>query len=520
MSPLARTVASLLLLAPATGCIDNDFSSLKHTEAGGPTFNAPTGSSTADLENDTEEESPGASHGTVGPDSGPVIQVSPGLLDYGAVMEGATAVQTFSVGNVGTAPLVVDDLRLPASATTFTVLSTENSATSAPYPAAPPFTLLPGEQATVAVAYTADATEHADTSLVVWSSDPESPEVPVALTAGPCDAYPSHQDFLAVPDPTWTGGVALMTYAGDFQFHPPVVQGERSGGDWHGLQVADFTGDGFLDVVARPKDSGALVLLSRVCGEIWSQRTLDAHLDYVPRGVADLDEDGDLDLYGTNADNGTGWVGLNRGDGTFDHRADRIDLAVTWSGYANRLSRTAEDLDQDGHVDLLASDYPNSIDTPSRIWFVKGNGDGTFEAPVRLPDIPTAVNSIDFADLDQNGHPDALLGMDDDGDSGRLFVIWNDGASLAAPELWVDQTGDHESGTNNQGAGWMALYDWTGDGQKDLLATFGFYTGAAPGERFAELGWHHYDTAGDWSHRTVVNAPGHLIHLSLATPVR
>lgn len=450
--------------------------------------------------------------GTVGADTAPDVRVSPSLLDYGTVLEGAAAVRTFEVGNHGTSVLRVEALVLDDPALPFEprVWATDGL----------PVELAPGQTVSVDVHYEAGLDGLVDSRLRVVSNDPDEPRVPVSLFAWPCETPPQPDDLLAVPDPTGAGGVALLAYDEDGRFHPPLLAGEPTDGEWHGLQVGDFTGDGLLDVLARPTESGDLVRLSQVCAEQWEVHVLDPALPYLPRGAADLDGDGHLDIYGITTDTGVGYVGRNRGDGTFTHDTAGIDLSGAWSGYASRVSRTAEDIDHDGHLDLLIADYPTSIDTPSRLHLARGRGDGSFAPLVRLPDIPTAVNSIDFVDLDGSGHPDALLGMDDDGDAGRLFVMWNDGEGLSDPELWVDQSGERESGTNSAGAGWIAAFDWDGDGREDLLATFGFYTGADPGERFVELGWHHHTEDGRWSGRHVVEAPGLLTSHWLASPVR
>ena len=52
----------------------------------------------------------------------PKIEVNPGFLDYGMVEDGAEVVRTFTVKNVGGAPLTVDDVTLDAPAS-YTILT-------------------------------------------------------------------------------------------------------------------------------------------------------------------------------------------------------------------------------------------------------------------------------------------------------------------------------------------------------------------------------------------------------------
>ena len=114
--------------------------------------------------------------------------------------------------------------------------------------------------------------------------------------------------------------------------------------------------------------------------------------------AADLNGDGRLDLAGLGAR--TAAVLLSTGDGTFGPRAE-----FPVADFAQDL--TAGDFDRDGRTDLAVT-----INSPSvSVSLLRGNGDGTFQAPVNLPnttnlDSPTVVAT----DVDNDGLTDLLVG--------------------------------------------------------------------------------------------------------------
>ena len=123
--------------------------------------------------------------------------------------------------------------------------------------------------------------------------------------------------------------------------------------------------------------------------------------------VADFDNDGDLDIAITPGEQqGLAWtfqplidLYLNDGAGTFTFFAEDTTAAAF-------LYMDAEDVDNDGNVDLVASGNPTTV--------LRGNGDGTFQSAQTYP---SAGLVLDLGDFNGDGFddlvtPDAKKGVD------------------------------------------------------------------------------------------------------------
>lgn len=102
--------------------------------------------------------------------AGPLVEVQPSALDFGALGVGATADRTLTIRNTGTGPLSVSNLT--SSNPAFTVL-----------PPSPPFTIAAGSQQLVGVRFTASAAGTQTGALTLTSNDSLRPSLTVPLTA-------------------------------------------------------------------------------------------------------------------------------------------------------------------------------------------------------------------------------------------------------------------------------------------------------------------------------------------------
>ncbi len=176
------------------------------------------------------------------------------------------------------------------------------------------------------------------------------------------------------------------------------------------LVTVDINNDGYIDVLEGNIFNGNNKLyLNNADGTFSEGVDIDTDGD-TTRGLLaiDVDNDGDLDVVAGN-DEVPNKLYLNNGDATF---ASAIDLQL-----ATELTETrglvAEDLDKDGDIDIVETNYDEGTATGAINKYYLNNGDGTFSSGF---DLGTAVNrgdSIAIGDIDNDGDPDVLTGNSD-----------------------------------------------------------------------------------------------------------
>jgi hypothetical protein len=147
---------------------------------------------------------------------------------------------------------------------------------------------------------------------------------------------------------------------------------------WAGVKpfavaVADFTGSGRRDLAVVNRDSAVsnvAVLPGNGDGTFRSVTTIRA----LPLAAGDFEGDGLAEDLAAAPGNGVA-IFLGNGDGTF-RAGSRYDLPIP---NPQITSIVAADFDGDGNLDLAVSTGPSGNGS---VWVLLGNGDGTFRAPV------------------------------------------------------------------------------------------------------------------------------------------
>lgn len=239
-----------------------------------------------------------------------------------------------------------------------------------------------------------------------------------------------------------------------------------------GVSVADFDGDGHLDVLVTPATDASPVLLMRR-GIHWVDMTrewgLDALRRTLPSAAADLDGDGDQDLV----------VGFAEGSAVrvFRNEGTRFVEAAPQLGSAEEHSALVPaDLDRDGRLDLLVAALSYPGDCPGNV--VNGCPAGVrayrqveawrFE-PIRVDAPACRAQAIALADWDGDGQDDVLVGTDYGMFFGGDMVLRPGvapGGGLTLGNVTAGSGFNHEIFTMGIGA-----IDVNGDGQDEFLLT-------------------------------------------------
>lgn len=186
------------------------------------------------------------------------------------------------------------------------------------------------------------------------------------------------------------------------------------------ITAADVNNDGKIDLVIYDNTVPGVVVVFLGDGNggfvytNWFAAGGVGEFSQVPLAVADVNQDGNLDLITANScinllcPGGTLNVLLGRGDGTFEV-AKRLGSTGGWRGGAVAVA----DINRDGVPDLLVANQCNnfSLCDDATVGLLLGKGDGTF-----LPAhgynsgaVPFGYGQIAVADVNGDGTPDVFV---------------------------------------------------------------------------------------------------------------
>ncbi len=172
--------------------------------------------------------------------------------------------------------------------------------------------------------------------------------------------------------------------------------------------VADLNGDGHMDLAGTATQTTAGVMLNNGSGAFGAQATYPVGGNAMTIAGGDLNNDGRFDLVVTinQADIGLGLL-FGNGNGTFQ---PPVNLPNTAQGDA--ATAVVTDLDNDGNQDIVIAHgyncYGSGCFHVSKMSILMGIGNGTFE-PTRVIDAGQGMNKIAVGDFNRDGIKDLAI---------------------------------------------------------------------------------------------------------------
>jgi len=228
--------------------------------------------------------------------------------------------------------------------------------------------------------------------------------------------------------------MAVMFGDGKGSFTPGMVLTEREG---LGQPIAgDFNQDGKLDLITT---GGELLLEFLGNGDGTFRKPIVYFYGFLGpvMQVGDFNGDGKLDvlLMGPAVDNGNKWsiwYMQGNGDGTFQPPKEIISLQDTnGCGFTGEEQLRVTDFNGDGKLDV-------AFCVKKGIGIMLGNGDGTFQAPSYYLIDPTASGQFTFAvgDITSNGIQDLIASVYTDSTKPQLAVYMGNGdGTFKSPQM-------------------------------------------------------------------------------------
>lgn len=168
--------------------------------------------------------------------------------------------------------------------------------------------------------------------------------------------------------------------------------------------IADLDQDGDLDILIANEHRPNILLINDGAGKFSneSSRIPQVNHDSEDIGIADFDGDGDPDIVVVSEDDQINELYLNKGDGTFTDAGDRIPV----TGTSNSV--VVYDINVDGAPDILIGNNGQN-----NLLINDGKGNFNDETQQRFGAFIDVTQDLTLADIDQDGDQDLLIGNED-----------------------------------------------------------------------------------------------------------
>lgn len=226
---------------------------------------------------------------------------------------------------------------------------------------------------------------------------------------------------------TSSTNVSVALGNGDGTFRAAISSGSAAMGESDNTVFGDFNGDGYLDVGTRDFTNGSITTyLGNGNGTFRDGVSFDDADNEATFYVADFNNDGRDDLLINNTSSGNNTVRLANSDGSFG-----AGLVVN---AAFGVGGSVADFNGDGILDIVL----NRTGANQAVIFT-GNGNGTFNASLTITSASQGGYGLGVADFNGDGKADFAIG-DQGGTNINIFLGNGDGTFKAKQTFNIGRT--------------------------------------------------------------------------------
>jgi hypothetical protein len=227
----------------------------------------------------------------------------------------------------------------------------------------------------------------------------------------------------------------------------------------HGIAIADFNGDGNLDLATDSWGINKVLIIFGDGKMNYSNETFYkvGNRPYQRLRTGDLNKDGKPDVVTTNLEGNNATVLLGDGNGKF-HEAEGSPFTCGAAPFAVAVG----DVNGDGNPDLAIVNSP-TITSESKgedgLWILLGDGTGKFSSMAGSPfKTGRSPSRVAIGDLNGDGINDIAMTNYND----KSISIFYMGKNAVAESKTI-AVGNRPDG--------IAIHDMNGDGKKDILVS-------------------------------------------------
>ncbi len=335
-----------------------------------------------------------------------------------------------------------------------------------------------------------------------WSEDTDGDGIGDLDDPYPRDPF---KEFILVRNDAYSIEYVLSNR--DSTFDSWIQLGDDVGLLYQTFAIADFDSNGIMDFIANTEADENSGLR-----EVWFFFRSDSPTEFeqINLGevensiygiVADVNNDDLFDIVATETykpnyfESASFVTYLNNGDihnaacaqsddpadGCAFTRVEGSDVSAQVAGQWGFVrAYQAVDVTADGNKDLVMGTYASGGNSPMPVYYLAGNGDGTFQAAVSIFTHnagydQSPANSMLFGDFDGDDIGDVVMGLDDDGDPGQAWLYPGIGVGQFSQTFSeaFDINPAVESGSDVPGRTSSArIFDFDFDGDLDVMAGF------------------------------------------------